>query len=416
MPLRKLLLTGLLFILSFAIHAQSDDACLELVNQALDSVSAQCIGAGENTLCNAHPTVTVVGTNIDHNQVLPITEIQSVQSTASDIINHSWGISVLNIQSQTPNQTLWIVLLGDSSIEKQGDNFQNIRLRTGFDSLKCADAPNLVAIYATGDTSLELTIKDTQIRLQGIATFQFQNLNNLIVTQLIGSMDISDGATIQAGESIVAVTDNEGSVLFWSSTRPATSEEGQHGQLALDVLNSIIGESLIFETGCLEKIIHTVAQGENLYRIALHYGTTIDEIATLNNIPNPDQISAGMVLEIPCNPDAPSVVGAGCGSQTVHVVTRGETAFQIAQQYGTTVNAIAAASDRTDINLIHAGNILLIPCENDESAPIAHSDTNPLPNPDTNSVQQLCASLQASLSQTNASQQLIDFYHQTCGG
>jgi LysM repeat protein len=52
---------------------------------------------------------------------------------------------------------------------------------------------------------------------------------------------------------------------------------------------------------------HTVQAGENLYRIALKYGLTYQELAAANGIANPDQVTAGTVLTIP---------GCGTGSTT----------------------------------------------------------------------------------------------------
>ncbi|MCB9435733.1 MAG: LysM peptidoglycan-binding domain-containing protein [Anaerolineales bacterium] len=46
------------------------------------------------------------------------------------------------------------------------------------------------------------------------------------------------------------------------------------------------------------EIIHTVAQGENLYRIALNYNTTVAAIVALNNLQDPNQIVIGQQLRI----------------------------------------------------------------------------------------------------------------------
>ena len=44
---------------------------------------------------------------------------------------------------------------------------------------------------------------------------------------------------------------------------------------------------------------HTVASGENLYRIALRYGLTTAQLAAANGILNPNSVYAGQVLRIP---------------------------------------------------------------------------------------------------------------------
>ncbi len=55
---------------------------------------------------------------------------------------------------------------------------------------------------------------------------------------------------------------------------------------------------------------------------------------------------------VPTNPDS---------STTIHVVQRGETLFEIAQQYGTTVDAIATANSIADARFLDIGQRLLIP-------------------------------------------------------
>lgn len=44
---------------------------------------------------------------------------------------------------------------------------------------------------------------------------------------------------------------------------------------------------------------HIVAPGENLSVIARRHGTTVQELVRLNNIPNPNLIQAGQVLQLP---------------------------------------------------------------------------------------------------------------------
>jgi len=55
------------------------------------------------------------------------------------------------------------------------------------------------------------------------------------------------------------------------------------------------------ETGAPDGT-HVVQSGENLYRIGLKYGCSVDQIATANGIVNPARISVGQTLQIPdCN-------------------------------------------------------------------------------------------------------------------
>ena len=53
--------------------------------------------------------------------------------------------------------------------------------------------------------------------------------------------------------------------------------------------------------------------------------------------------------------------GGEDGQATIHVVQRGETVFRIAQQYGTSVEAIAQSNGLSDVTSIQVGQRLLIP-------------------------------------------------------
>lgn len=47
------------------------------------------------------------------------------------------------------------------------------------------------------------------------------------------------------------------------------------------------------------EIIHIVVAGENLYRISLLYGVTVDQIVQYNGLANPDRIEVGQEIKIP---------------------------------------------------------------------------------------------------------------------
>lgn len=55
-------------------------------------------------------------------------------------------------------------------------------------------------------------------------------------------------------------------------------------------------------TQALAQNTHTVQAGETLYRIANQYGTTVEALQTLNNIADPTQLKVGQVLKISGKP------------------------------------------------------------------------------------------------------------------
>lgn len=148
------------------------------------------------------------------------------------------------------------------------------------------------------------------------------------------------------------------------------------------------------------QVTHTVQAGENLYRIALRYGVTLDALAQANNITNPNLILVGQVLIIPgavaeqptVTPTAvPTVTGTPAtatptqpatltptattappatptptsvppvAGEVVHVVQPGENLFRIALKYNLSTAVVAAYNGIPNPNLIIVGQKIRIP-------------------------------------------------------
>jgi len=117
---------------------------------------------------------------------------------------------------------------------------------------------------------------------------------------------------------------------------------------------------------------HTVQSGENLYRIALRYGLTIDELAQANGITDPSTIYRGQVLTIPglSTVDADEVFNPLiAGTPTIHVVQPGETLNTIASIYDLTPEQLLQANDIANPNLVFRGQELTVWTTDSVSAP-----------------------------------------------
>ena len=135
------------------------------------------------------------------------------------------------------------------------------------------------------------------------------------------------------------------------------------------------------------QVKHTVQPGENLYRIALQYGTTVEAIAQANGITNPNLIYVGQQLIIPqatttpvptatpvptgtvivtatpatpAPPATPTPVPPSTG-EIVHVVQPGENLFRISLQYNLLASVVAAYNGIPNPNLIYVGQKIRIP-------------------------------------------------------
>ena len=102
---------------------------------------------------------------------------------------------------------------------------------------------------------------------------------------------------------------------------------------------------------------HTVIAGDTLSGISAVYSVTVDALAELNGIANPNIIFPGDVLRIPGLSEEPRT------EPGLYVVQAGDTLSAIAEKYGVTVAAIQEANDLGASDLIFTGEKLVIPSE-----------------------------------------------------
>ena len=113
------------------------------------------------------------------------------------------------------------------------------------------------------------------------------------------------------------------------------------------------------ETNNTQTITYIVQSGDTLSQIAARYGTTVQEIVNLNGITNPNLIFPGEKLKIITNSNIQGQQTGDTGS-IIYTVQRGNTLSQIAQKFGTTVQEIASVNKISNVNLIFPGEKLKI--------------------------------------------------------
>ena len=112
---------------------------------------------------------------------------------------------------------------------------------------------------------------------------------------------------------------------------------------------------------------HVVQAGENLFRIALRYGVSVDALARANSITNAATIYVGQVLTIPGGTTTPGtppsepVTTPSSGAATVHVVQPGENLFRIALRYGLDYHELARYNGISNPAMVYVGQQIKIP-------------------------------------------------------
>ncbi len=139
-----------------------------------------------------------------------------------------------------------------------------------------------------------------------------------------------------------------------------------------------LGLALAAPAAAEEPIVHVVQSGQNLFRIALRYGVTVDALVAANGLSSASRIYAGQRLVIPTRG---STASQTTPASSVHVVQRGENLFRIALRYGMTHHALAAANGLANVDHVYVGQRLVIPGRG--TAPAAPAPSAPADQTDS---------------------------------
>lgn len=129
------------------------------------------------------------------------------------------------------------------------------------------------------------------------------------------------------------------------------------------------------DIACNVKGVHIVAQGENLYRISLRYRMSIEGLARMNNIWDPNYLRVGQRLQTlscytvrsygwwvwergPVPP--PAITDSGMVGSSTYIVQQGDTLYRIAVRFNTTVRDLIIANGLPNEN-VAAGQRLFVP-------------------------------------------------------
>ena len=129
-------------------------------------------------------------------------------------------------------------------------------------------------------------------------------------------------------------------------------------RLRVFVILICLASQLVIGTGVAEATdsVHVVSRGETLYSVALRYGTTVNAIVQANGLRNANWIYVGQRLVVPTSGGTQPTATSG-----TYTVQYGDNLSSIAYRHGVTVQALASANNIYNYNLIHRGQVLVIP-------------------------------------------------------
>ncbi|NWF68461.1 MAG: LysM peptidoglycan-binding domain-containing protein [Chloroflexi bacterium] len=190
----------------------------------------------------------------------------------------------------------------------QRASMQAFYFTTGVGETQCNQAPSLVAVNSPENLRVGLSVNGADISLGSLITLQNTAAGG-VLTVIEGSVETEDGLVIPAGQASDLELDEDGTISEWGEPRPINEEEFAAAQTVQQAMFALQPDSVSVDDGLCapgETTTHTVVSGENLFRIALRYNSTVADIAAANNLTNVSVIFVGQELIIPCG-----TLGAG---------------------------------------------------------------------------------------------------------
>ena len=166
--------------------------------------------------------------------------------------------------------------------------------------------------------------------------------------------------TVKPGDTLYSIASNNGvsvDTIISDNVLPNNSlSVGQVLRLRVsdgEVLECF-GPDFEIPEEIVPSVTYVVKAGDNLYNIARQYNTSVSEIVRLNSLSN-NNLSVGQQLLIPT-----ALVSDNSSSSNTYVVKSGDNLYSIARRFGTSVNDIIRLNNLPGTSL-SIGQTLVIP-------------------------------------------------------
>ncbi len=370
------LIVGLL--MPAGTHAQMD--CSTHIHTIVTNLTGVCTNLEAGQACFAHErvAVTVEGPPATLSFSQPddrvgFAGVRNLQTSSFDAFTGAWGVALIR-PSAAPS-----ILLMTGSVQLDhrsiGADVLDVSVLTETaPGSQCAEAQPGFTIYVPEGDHLDLTLNGAALSLDGaLVTVRQQTPNSMALAVFQGQLSVAEGPLAGAGQTLVAVTDNAGTVVFWSAPRVNSDQETQQAQIVFQALSAMLHADMAL-SGCAQPTVHVVQRGEWIYSIARQYNVSPQAIVDANALENPGLLYAGQQLIIPCSETQPALVSVPvaapaperevfvCENSPRHRVARGETLYGISRRYGASMDDLVAANHLVSPNVIYEGQELIIPC------------------------------------------------------
>lgn len=210
-----------------------------------------------------------------------------------------------------------------------------------------------VHINSGGGTGFESYIYNGSV---SSATIAYQNVMHQEIMRAIGN--VKDRGKKRANFAVVRETKmpailTENLFIDHSADASKLKSDSFLSQIAFGHVQGIVkafglkksGSSTSKPNNNTSSGTYTVKKGDTLSEIAQKYGTTVSKLVSLNHIKDPDKIYVGQKIKLP----------SSGSSKKYHTVQKGDTLWEIAKKYGTTVDKLVNLNKIKNPDLVYPG-------------------------------------------------------------
>ena len=197
------------------------------------------------------------------------------------------------------------------------------------------------------------TTPNETIIIEFLESDNYQKIIDIIVEAITSYLNKTSTYTVAKGDS-----------LYQIAKKYNTTVEALKSLNNLTSNTLTIGQKLIIPEASIEEIptpttTYTVAKGDSLYQIAKKYNTTVEALKLLNNLTS-NTLSIGQKLIITTIAEEKASTDT-----TTYIVIKGDTLYQIAKKFNTTVETLKSLNNLTS-NTLSIGQKLIIPASKED--------------------------------------------------
>ena len=173
--------------------------------------------------------------------------------------------------------------------------------RSSVDFPECEAAAPLLIIQTPADVTVDLRINGVDASLAGLISARQVQRSAISFVVHRGRL-ITESGTVYAGQSVIAIVDGDGAIIAFSGALAASDAELERGESIQTRLNQLAqanGWREYSSSMPVAQVVHTVAPGDSLFKIARQYETRVDAIIRANGHSAPFSLFAGMEIVVP---------------------------------------------------------------------------------------------------------------------